>query len=105
MRLVVQRVGRAEVVCDGGASAEIGRGSLVLVGLHRDDGPDDLDWCARKLLGLRIFSDAEGRLNRSLDDVDGELLCVPNFTLYGDCTEGRRPSFIEAMCAEEAGQL
>ena len=105
MRAVVQRVSSASVTVDGETIAGIGRGLLVLLGVRNGDGDDDADKLARKLRALRVFEDDEGRMNLSLDDVDGEILCVSNFTVYGDARKGNRPSFVEAAPPEEAERL
>jgi len=102
MRAVVQRVSRAGVVVDGRPVGSIGRGLLVLVGIAPDDGPEQAIWLAEKVAQLRIFEDDEGKMNRSLLDVDGEALVVSQFTLYGDARKGRRPSFIRAAGGPEA---
>lgn len=85
--------------------ARIGRGLLVLLGVRRGDGPEQADRIAGKLERLRVFEDAEGRMNLSVRDVGGEVLCVPQFTLYGDARKGNRPSFVEAAPPEEAERL
>ena len=105
MRAVVQRVSRAHVAVDGKAVGIIGKGLVVLLGVAPDDGEDDLDFLKRKLLGLRIFSDQHGKFNLSLRDVDGEILLVSQFTLFGDCRKGRRPSFSRAASTEVADRL
>lgn len=96
MRLVVQRVKRASVDVGGERIAEIGRGFLLLVGIAPDDVRTDLSRAARKIVDLRVFEDDEGKMNRSLRDVGGEVLAVSQFTLYGDTRKGRRPSFVDA---------
>lgn len=96
MRVVLQRVAGARVVIDGRVAGEIGRGLLLLVGFKADDDADALRWMADKIVGLRVFTDHEGRMNLGLDDVDGGLLVVSQFTLYGDARKGRRPSFVAA---------
>lgn len=96
MRVVVQRVSRAEVRVGGRVAGTIGIGFLVLVGFVRSDSGDTLAWMADKILGLRLFGDAEGKMNLALADVRGALLVVSQFTLYGDVQKGRRPSFIDA---------
>ena len=85
--------------------AGIGPGLLVLLGVRRGDGPDEADKLARKLLALRIFEDDDGRMNRSVADTGGEILCVSQFTLYGDTRKGNRPSFVAAASPEDAEQL
>jgi D-tyrosyl-tRNA(Tyr) deacylase len=102
---LVQRVSQASVSVEGEELARIGPGLLVLLGVRRGDGPDEADRIARKLLALRIFEDDEGRMNRSLEDVGGEALCVSQFTLYGDARKGNRPSFVDAAPPEEAERL
>jgi D-tyrosyl-tRNA(Tyr) deacylase len=105
MRVVVQRVSRAEVRVDGVQIAEIGKGLLALVGISRVDSRPDLEWMARKIVDLRIFDDSEGKLNLSLKDVGGKLLVVSQFTLHGDCRKGRRPSYTEAAPPKQAEEL
>ena len=96
MRLVIQRVLHAEVQVDGNTIGKIGKGLLVFVGAGQDDTKEIADKYLRKLLGLRIFEDENGKTNLSLKDVNGELLIVSQFTLYANCKKGNRPSFIEA---------
>ena len=96
MRAVVQRVSRAEVRIEGRVVGKIEQGLLLLVGFKADDTEASLSWMAEKVVGLRIFSDDEGKMNRALTDVGGGLLVVSQFTLYGDVQKGRRPSFIDA---------
>ncbi len=96
MRVVLQRVSRARVTIDGRTAGEIGRGFLLLVGFRADDTEEGLRWMAEKVVSLRLFSDAEQKMNLGLDDVAGGLLVVSQFTLYGDTRKGRRPSFIDA---------
>ena len=104
LRALIQRVARASVTAGGERVAAIGPGLLVLLGVHRDDEAA-ADRLARKLLALRVFDDAEGRLNRSVTDVEGEVLCVSQFTLYGDASRGNRPSFASAAPPEQAEPL
>ncbi|MDE0958680.1 MAG: D-aminoacyl-tRNA deacylase [Planctomycetota bacterium] len=101
MRVLVQRVLEARVEVDGQTVGSVDSGLLLLVGLGAGDGPTEIDWMARKVAGLRIFSDAEGQMNLDLTQVEGGILAVSQFTLYGDCRKGRRPSFIDAL---EPGQ-
>jgi D-aminoacyl-tRNA deacylase len=105
MRALVQRVSDASVTVDGREVARIGSGLLVLLGVRRGDGPDQADRLASKLLALRVFEDGDGRMNLSLGDVGGEVLCVSQFTLYGDTRKGNRPSFVDAAPPEEAEPL
>jgi D-tyrosyl-tRNA(Tyr) deacylase len=102
MRVVLQRVARAAVRIDGETVGRIGAGLLLLAGFTEGDGEEELVWMADKIVGLRIFSDAEGRMNLSLADVEGELLVVSQFTLYGDVRKGRRPSFVHAAHPDTA---
>lgn len=101
----MQRVSEAAVSVEGEKVARIGPGLLVLLGVRRGDGPEQADRIAAKLKRLRIFEDAEGRMNLSVDDVGGEVLCVSQFTLYGDARKGNRPSFVEAAAPEVAEPL
>ena len=105
MRALVQRVSEASVSVDGAEVARIGRGLLVLLGVRRGDDETAADRIAAKLLALRVFEDAEGKMNLSVRDVDGELLVVSQFTLYGDARKGNRPSFVEAAPPDEAEPL
>jgi D-tyrosyl-tRNA(Tyr) deacylase len=104
VRVVLQRVSRAavRVGVDGKTVGEIGRGFLVLAGFAPTDGDATLEWMAEKILGLRLFGDAEGKMNRDLAEVGGGVLVVSQFTLYGDARKGRRPSFIDAAPPEIA---
>ena len=102
MRVVLQRVSRAAVRVDGKTVGEIGRGFLVLAGFAPTDNEAVLEWMAEKILGLRLFGDDEGKMNRDLADVGGGVLVVSQFTLYGDARKGRRPSFIDAAPPEVA---
>lgn len=105
MRAVVQRVSSASVTVAGERIAAIGPGLLVLLGVRRGDTAEQADRLARKLLALRIFEDEDGKMNRSVADVGGEVLCVSQFTLWGDARKGNRPSFVEAAPPEEAEPL
>ncbi len=96
MRVVLQRVKRAEVRVEGRVTGKVGPGFLVLAGFAPADTDAQLAWMAEKILGLRVFGDDEGKMNRDLADVNGGILVVSQFTLYGDASKGRRPSFIDA---------
>jgi D-aminoacyl-tRNA deacylase len=102
VRALLQRVSRAEVRVDGRVTGTIGRGLLVLVGFTAGDGDEHLVWMADKIVGLRIFGDAEQKMNLAVTDVAGSILVVSQFTLYGDAQKGRRPSFIDAARPEQA---
>ena len=105
MRLLLQRVSRAEVRVDGKVIGGVQRGFCLLVGFTHGDGAEQVEWMAEKVIGLRLFGDDEGKMNLSLEDVGGELLVVSQFTLYGDARKGRRPSFIDAARPEVAEGL
>jgi D-tyrosyl-tRNA(Tyr) deacylase len=105
MRAVLQRVSRARVTVGEETTGAIGPGLLVLLGVAPGDTPEQARWLADKVVGLRIFNDADGKMNRSLLDVSGSALVVSQFTLYGDCRKGRRPSFIGAAGPELAVPL
>jgi D-aminoacyl-tRNA deacylase len=105
MRAVVQRVARAQVSVDGRTVGGIGNGMLVLVAASKGDGPDQCRWMAEKIVGLRIFPDEEGKMNLSLNQVNGQMLVVSQFSLYGDCRKGKRPSYAAAAAHKEAEPL
>ena len=105
MKVVLQRVREAGVRVDNEEIARIGSGFLALVGIGREDGQEDIDLLANKIANLRVFEDDEGKMNRSILEVGGEVLAVSQFTLYADCRKGRRPSFINAAPPEEANSL
>lgn len=105
MRVVLQRVSRAAVRIDGQVVGAIGRGFVVLAGFAPADGEGALAWMADKIAGLRIFADAEGKMNLPLAEVGGAVLVISQFTLYGDATKGRRPSFVDAAPPAQAEAL
>jgi len=105
MRAVIQRVDSASVAIQGKEIARIAKGILALVGISHSDTRADLEWTARKIIELRIFDDPAGKLNLSLQDIRGELLLVSQFTLYGDCRKGRRPSYSDAASPPLAEKL
>lgn len=105
MRIVFQRVLDASVTVDGEVLASIGAGALVFVGVREGDTEADAAWCAQRIANLRVFSDSEGKMNLSLRDIEGPCLVVSQFTLYGDCSKGRRPSFIRACAPSRAEEL
>lgn len=102
MRVIVQRVQSSRVEIDGEVSGEIGQGLMVLLGIAEGDGQEQCDFLADKLVHLRIFTDEQEKMNLSLQDINGEMLIVSQFTLYGDCKKGRRPSFVAAARPETA---
>ncbi|MDD6824607.1 MAG: D-aminoacyl-tRNA deacylase [Oscillospiraceae bacterium] len=105
MKVVLQRVQKAEVVADGKIAGSIGKGYLVLLGVGEGDTKADADRIAAKMINLRIFSDENDKINLSLGDVDGQLLIVSQFTLYADCRKGNRPNFISAAKPDKANEL
>src|SRR6056297_392365 len=105
MKIVVQRVKRASVTVDGSVTGKINNGLLLLIGIHETDSKEEIDWCCRKISKLRIFEDDEGKMNRSVQDVEGGILAVSQFTLYGNTRKGTRPSFIEAAKPDVAEPL
>jgi D-tyrosyl-tRNA(Tyr) deacylase len=105
VRALVQRVSEASVIVDGSEVSRIGRGLLVLLGIRRGDTEAEADRLAAKLLALRVFEDADGKMNLNVEDAGGELLCVSQFTLYGDTRKGNRPGFVDAAPPEEAEPL
>ena len=105
MRAVVQRVNGAQVTVGEEVTGRIERGLLILIAFHQSDSEANIPWMAEKLVNLRIFEDDAGKMNRSLIDVEGSLLVVSQFTLYGDCSKGRRPSFIDSARPEVAEPL
>lgn len=105
MRGVIQRVSSAEVVVDGEVIGAIEKGIMVLVGFKSGDSEDTMTYMLNKITGLRIFEDEAGKMNLSLEDIQGQLLIVPNFTLYGDCRKGRRPGYSNGAPVAEAKDL
>lgn len=105
MKVLVQRVSQASVTVDGETIGQIDQGLLLLVGFGPGDDEQALRFCAEKCANLRIFADDEGKMNRSLLDIGGGVLCISQFTLYGDCRKGRRPSFTAAAPPEKAEAL
>ena len=105
MKIVLQRCSRAEVRIDGETVGRIGTGFVVLVGITHSDTREDADFLAKKVAGMRVFEDAEGKMNLSLAEVDGQILSISQFTLYGNARKGNRPSFIEAARPEVAEPL
>lgn len=105
MRSVVQRVSKAAVSVDKQVIGEIQTGLLAFIGIGKEDEQQDVQWLAEKIIGLRIFEDEEGKMNLSLPEVKGDLLLVSQFTLFGDCRKGKRPSFSDAASPETAGAL
>jgi D-aminoacyl-tRNA deacylase len=105
MRACVQRVSEAHVTVDGAETGRIGRGLVVLLGVGHNDGEAEVNWLAEKIVGLRVFEDAAGKMNLSLADVAGAMLVISQFTLFGDCRRGRRPSFTDAAPPEMAERL
>lgn len=117
MRLVVQRVASASVEVEGKIAGKIGKGLLVLLGIHKDDSPEQTVWLVNKLVNLRIFEDEKGKMNKDVKEVGGEVLVVSQFTLYANCANGRRPDFMESagglkaepiyekFCREVAGEM
>ena len=105
MRAVVQRVSRARVTVGDDIVGEIGRGLLVLLGVGHEDGEDDADYLAEKIVGLRVFEDDSGKMNRAVGEAEGSVLVISQFTLYGDVRRGKRPSFDAAAPPEKARTL
>ena len=105
MRVVVQRVSESNVKVSGEVTGKISKGFMVLVSFVDDDTDDDLDWMSNKIINLRIFNDEEGKMNKSLLDVGGDILLISQFTLHGSTKKGNRPSFIKAAKPEYANQM
>ena len=105
MRAVIQRVSKARVSVDGRSVGKIGKGLLVLLAAAHEDGPEQVRWMSEKISGLRIFADENDKMNLSLLQIGGEMLIVSQFTLYGDCRKGKRPSFTGSARPDEAEKL
>lgn len=105
MRAVIQRVKHSSVTVDGKIIGEIGQGLMILLGVTHTDGEKEMNWLASKIKDLRIFEDAEGKMNLGLEDIKGELLVISQFTLYGNCIKGRRPGFTDAARPDLAEPL
>lgn len=105
MRAVVQRVKKSSVEVDGKVIGKIDKGLNVLLGINEEDKEEDIKYLVDKIVNLRIFEDEQGKMNKSLLDVNGELIVISQFTLYGDCRKGRRPNFMKALGGNEAEQL
>ena len=105
MKVVIQRVSQSHVVVEGKTVGQISTGLLLLVGIEEEDAQTDADWLAQKIINLRIFSDEDGKMNRSVLDLSGEILCISQFTLIADYKKGNRPSFIKAAKPETATLL
>jgi D-tyrosyl-tRNA(Tyr) deacylase len=105
LRLLIQRVTRGSVTVDGEIVGQVGRGYVILVGVGHGDGEEQASWLAKKIAGLRVFEDADGKFNRSIQDVGGGALVISQFTLFADAVKGRRPSFIDAAPPEIAAPL
>ncbi|WP_312173713.1 D-aminoacyl-tRNA deacylase [Chryseobacterium sp.] len=102
MKTVIQRVSESHVKVDGNIVGEIGRGLMLLVGIDENDTKTDADWLVQKILNLRVFGDEDGKLNLSVQDIKGEILCISQFTLIADYKKGNRPSFIKAAKPDKA---
>lgn len=105
MKVVLQRVSEASVLVGNEQIGVIKKGLLLLVGIHEDDSEDQMQWLADKILKLRVFDDREGKMNLSVQDIKGDILVVPQFTLYGDYEQGNRPSYFEAAGPDKANKL
>ena len=105
MKVVLQRVSQASVLVDDVRIGAIAQGLMLLVGIHEDDEAEQMEWLADKILKLRVFDDAEGKMNLSVQDIEGEILVVPQFTLYGDYEQGNRPSYFSAAGPDKAKRL
>ncbi|WP_087093988.1 D-aminoacyl-tRNA deacylase [Elizabethkingia anophelis] len=102
MKVVIQRVSESEVVVENQSVGKIGKGFMLLIGIDENDGKQDADWLVQKILNLRVFGDEEGKMNLSIVDIQGDLLCISQFTLIADYKKGNRPSFIKAAKPDKA---
>ncbi len=102
MRLLIQRVKQAQVTVGEKVCGKIGPGLLLFLGIHKQDSPQEIEWLVNKVVGLRVFKDETGKMNRTIEEVGGQILVVSQFTLYGSCTQGKRPEFTEAALPEPA---
>lgn len=102
MRAVIQRVSKAQVMADGQSTADIGNGMLILLGIEHTDGLEDVTWLTSKIKAMRIFEDADGKMNLSIGETDGEIIVVSQFTLHASTKKGNRPSFIKSARPEQA---
>ncbi len=105
MKIVLQRVSESRVLVDDVQIGAIEQGLMLLVGIHEDDSRQQMEWLADKILKLRVFDDGDGKMNLSVQDIEGEILVVPQFTLYGDYESGNRPSYFEAAGPDKANKL
>lgn len=105
MKAVIQRVSKADITIDHGIHRSISYGAVILLGVHKDDTESEVELLAKKAAGLRIFSDDDGKMNLSASDINGDILIVSNFTLFADCSHGRRPSFFESARPDKGNEL
>ena len=105
MKIIIQRVNKAEMNVNGTFKCKIGKGIVAYIGITHEDGIKDINYCIDKLINLRIFDDSEGKLNLSVQDIKGELLIVSNFTVYGNTKKGRRPDYLNSAPASKAKEI